>query len=61
MAPTELYKTDRYKIVFETINKVLRVIDNTKKEPLIRQEIDGTMTISEFCGCVESIKNQLAI
>jgi hypothetical protein len=54
-------KNDRFRIVFETKTKTLRVINNEKTEPLIKEEIEGTTTISQFCDYVENIKRQLGL
>ena len=56
-----LSKTDKYVIWFDEINLLLRVIDTDKPEPVLKEKIDGSTTISEFSLYVDKIKVQLGI
>ena len=56
-----LSKTDKYVIWFDEISLTLRVIDTDKPEPVLKEVIDGSTTISEFASYIERIKEQLGI
>ena len=58
---TTFYKNDRYQIIFDMNTMRIKLIDNETPIPLVNEEIDGSITLSEFCKYVEHLKIQLNI
>lgn len=58
---TIVTNSKRYKFEYDEQTQVLRLIDNEKTDPLIKEKISGEWKLSEFNEYITNLKKQLNI